>query len=501
MDVSAAEQKLVEAMDGYMWDPVGFVEFAYPWGEKLTPLANEEGPDVWQIDFLNEFVGALADSHNKILRKEPVTSVRMATRSGNGPGKSALVAWIVDWFMTTRNRPRVRVTANTKPQLETTTWREVAKWHEMSIHNHWFTWTGAKFYLNDKDLHKIWCADAIAWNADKPESFSGVHGEHTLYLMDEASGIDDIIWEYTEGAMTDPRAAWLTFGNPTRNTGKFSECFKPGSRWICREVDSRTARRTNKAEIAEWIKEYGEDSDYVRVHVYGKEPRQEINQMIAQSLVDEAYGKELTPVIYQHEPKIMGFDVGAGGQDPCVIRKRQGLNANYNPIRFPGDPVDLTIPCEVLARAIDEWKPDAVFVDAIGVGMGVPGIMRRMGYKVTGINGKNRAIEQNKYANRRTEMLYNLKRWLADGGAIDKSKELKADLVAPQVGEDGKGRMQVERKQDTKKRLKRSCDDSDALALTFAESVAVKNDDDFESWLVKSGMHNHINSSDSWMAA
>ena len=51
------------------------------------------------------------------------------------------------------------------------------------------------------------------------------------------------------------------------------------------------------------------------------------------------------------------------------------------------------------------------------------------------------------------------------------------------------------------KRLKRSPDDGDALALTFAESVAVKTDDDFESWLAKSGMHSHIESPDAWMAA
>ena len=196
----------------------------------------------------------------------------------------------------------------------------------------------------------------------------------------------------------------------------------------------------------------------------------------------------------------MGFDVAMGGRDPCVIRKRQGLNANFNPIRFPGDP-DLTIPCTVLAREIDAWEPDAVFVDIVGVGAGVPGIMGRMGYTVTGINGKTRAIEQQKYANRRTEMMNSIKLWLLAGGAIDKGKELKADLVTPYVGDDGKGRLQMELKKDVMKRLKRSPDDGDALALTFAESVAVKTDDDFESWLAKSGMHSHIESPDAWMAA
>lgn len=496
MDAVEFDKQILSKLEEFAWDPLNFVLWAYPWGEKGTVLEKEEGPDVWQVEVLEELKDACIEAQIIIQSGGEPLSVRIAVRSGNGPGKTALLAWITHWFNSTKPHPKIRVTANTKAQLETTTWRELAKWHDLSIHKHWFTWTGSKFYQNENK--GTWYAEAIPWNADRPEAFAGVHEKWVLFIMDEASGIDDIIWEYAEGGMTTPGAIWIAFGNPTKNTGKFSECFRDGSRWITREVDSRKAKKTNKAEIEEWIKEYGDDSDYVRVHVYGREPRQEINQMIARSLVEEAWGKELALATYQQEPKIIGFDVAMGGQDPCVIRKRQGLNANFNPIRFPGDP-DLTIPCQVLAREIDAWKPDAVFVDIIGVGAGVPGIMGRMGYKVIGINGKTRAIEQHKYANRRTEMLDNTKKWLQAGGVIDRSKELKEDLVTPQVGDDGKGRLQAERKKDTMKRLKRSPDDGDALALTFAESVAVKTEDDFEDWLVKKGQM-YLDSPDMWMA-
>jgi len=497
MDIDQ-EKKLVDHISKFAWDPLGFVYYAYPWGEKGTILEHEDGPDTWQAEVLTELANACIEAQTIIQQGGEPLSVRLAVRSGNGPGKTALLAWITHWFNSTKPHPKIRVTANTKAQLETTTWREVAKWHEMSVHKHWFTWTGSKLYQNDNK--STWYAEAIPWSADRPEAFAGVHERWVLFIMDEASSIDDIIWEYAEGGMTTPGAIWIAFGNPTRNTGRFSECFKDGSRWITKEVDSRTAKKTNKVEIEEWIKAYGAESDYVKVHVYGKEPSQEIRQLIAQSLVDEAWGKEIPLAAYQHEPKIMGFDVAVGGQDPCVIRKRQGLNANFNPIRFPGDP-DLTISCQVLAREIDAWKPDAVFVDAGGVGAGVPGIMGRMGYTVTGIIGQSRAIEQQKYSNRRTEMLDSTRLWLLSGGAIDKSRELRVDLVTPQVSEDGKGRLQVERKQDVMKRLKRSPDDGDALALTFAETVATKIEDDFEDWLAKMGRYNHIDSKDMWMAA
>lgn len=498
MDSVEFDKQILSQLEQLVWDPLSFVLWAYPWGEKGGNLENEEGPDSWQIEVLEELKAECLRVQRIIQSGEDAPSIRFAVKSGHGIGKTALVAWITHWFMSTKTSPQLVVTANTKTQLDTKTWRELAKWHKLSIHEHWFTWTGQRFYRKDKP--STHCANAVSWSIDNPDAFAGTHEKWTLMIFDEASAIADIIWEVAEGAMTDPGAIWLTFGNPTRNTGKFSECFKGGSRWIPKIVDSRTAKRTNKKEIEKWIEEYGEDSDFVRVRVKGEEPRQEIRQMIAQSLVDEAYGKVLSPMVYENESKIMGFDVAMGGDDFCVIRKRQGLNANFNPIRFPGDP-DLTISCNVLARAIDEWKPDAVFVDIIGVGAGVPGIMTRMGYTVTGVNGKNRAIEQQKYANRRTEMHESVKHWLQAGGAIDKSRELKADLVAPQVGDDNKGRLQIENKKDTMKRLKRSCDDSDALCYTFAESVMRKQDDDFEDWLAKKGQYNYVNSPDAWMAA
>lgn len=495
MDIDQ-EKKLVDHIVKFAWDPLGFVYYAYPWGEKESELEHEEGPDVWQIDFLNSLQEECVKTQEIIQSGEEAPSIRIAVRSGHGIGKTALVAWVTHWFMSTKPGPQLVVTANTKTQLDTKTWRELSKWHQLSVHEHWFTWTGSRFYRKDKPSTQ--CANAVSWSIDNPDAFAGTHAKWTLMIFDEASAIADVIHEVTEGAMTDPGAIWLMFGNPTKNTGKFSEAFKDKSRWVTIEVDSRNAKRTNKKEIDIWIEDYGEDSDFVRVRVKGEEPRQEIRQMIAQFLVDEACGKEISASVYQHEPKIMGFDVGMGGQDPCVIRKRQGLNANFNPIRFSGD-ADLTIPCAILARAIDEWKPDAVFVDIVGVGAGVPGIMGRMGYTVTGINGKTRAIEQQKYSNRRTEMLNKLKLWLLAGGAIDDDKKLRDDLVAPHVGSDSKGRLQVERKKDTVKRLKRSPDDGDALALTLAETVATKMDDDFEDWLAKKGMYNPIDSPDSWM--
>ena len=125
--------------------------------------------------------------------------------------------------MSTRPHPQIVVTANTREQLLKKTFRELSVWHKLLINTGWFTWTATKFYHNDHP--ETWFAAAVPWSAERPESFAGTHAEHVMLLFDEASGIHDVIWEVAEGAMTTAGAAWLVFGNPTRNTGRFRECF------------------------------------------------------------------------------------------------------------------------------------------------------------------------------------------------------------------------------------------------------------------------------------
>jgi len=135
----ADERELIEAVADCYGDPLGFVYFVFPWGEAGTPLADEDGPDTWQVDILQ----AIGEG---LLTVE--AALQIAVASGHGIGKTALVAWIILWFVSTRANPQIVVTANTKEQLEKKTWRELAKWHKLARNHHWFEWTATKFYLN-----------------------------------------------------------------------------------------------------------------------------------------------------------------------------------------------------------------------------------------------------------------------------------------------------------------------------------------------------------------
>ena len=186
--------------------------------------------------------------------------------------------------------------------------------------------------------------------------------------FDEASAIDDTIWEVTEGALTDSdtEILWLAFGNPTRNTGRFRECFrKYRDRWHHIHVDSRTAAITNKAQLKQWVTDYGEDSDFVKVRVRGIFPDASDTQLISAELVRQAKERSLTERDVAGAPKIMGIDVARGGADQSAVWLRQGLLARRLYKRHTPDSM---VFAERLASLLREHEPDAAFIDMGAMG-------------------------------------------------------------------------------------------------------------------------------------
>lgn len=445
-------------------DPEGFVWAMFPWGVAGGPLEHDTGPDTWQTDTLK-----LIGEHSL----DPSEALQLAVASGHGIGKTALIAWIILWFISTRPNPQIVVTANTKTQLESKTWRELAKWHKlMVVTSDWFNWTATKFYYVFEP--EDWFASAIPWSENKPEAFQGTHERHVMMIFDEASTIPESVWDAAAGAMTTPGAFHIAFGNPTRNTGKFSECFgRMRHRWVTRQIDSRTCKMSNKVEINKWIEDYGEDSDFVRIKVRGEFPRAGFMQFISSELVEAAKGRHLMPDVYRHAAKIIGVDVARFGDDQTVFIRRQGLAATGLK-KFRG--LDTMRTASLVAQEIEDWKPDAVMVDTVGLGAGVADRLRQLGYGrlIIDVQAGVTAIDSNRYFNLRAEMWGKMRDWLKEGAAIPADLELVADLIGPEYGYDNKERIQLEKKDDMKKRGLASPDAGDALAGTFAAPVSAK---------------------------
>lgn len=450
-------------------DPYGFVMYAFPWGVPGTILADyPEGPDVWQREELiaigEEYVEALAFPHEQ-------SAIQRAIASGHGIGKSAFMSWLILWFMSTQQDATIVATANTRTQLMTKLWRELARWHNLAINKDWFTWTATSFYHND--FPSTWKADAIPWSEQNSEAFAGLHAEKVMLLYDEASAIADIIFEVSQGALTTPGAIWVATGNPTRNTGHFREVFPGGRfahRWTTRNVDSRTAKMTNKRQLEEWLEDYGEDSDFARVRVKGEFPRAATTQFIPSDIVDMALGRVITG--YESMPRVLGVDVARFGDDDSVIVRRHGTRVEqidwYNGL-------DTMVLAAKVDSVINEWAPDAIFVDGVGLGAGVVDRLRQMNRRVFDVQAAAKANDENAYFNKRAEMWGNMRDWLKGEVSLPNEKRMRSDLIGIEYGFDTKNRIQLESKKDMKKRGLPSPDWGDALALTFAEPAYRKD--------------------------
>lgn len=480
------ELQLDALMLKYQHDPLGWVMVAYPWGEPGTDLANQSGPQRWQADILNLLGAAMRAGKtlgelmsNGLRQVFSNGKAQIAVASGKGIGKSALVAWIVQWAMSTFPETRGTLTAGTKTQLTTKTWPEFAKWFNLLICKHWFKLAATSMHAADPQREKNWRVDAVPWSEQNKEAFAGLHnfGKRQFVVFDEASQIADPIWETTDGIMTDANTEviWIAFGNPTRNVGRFRECWgRLRHRWQTRQIDSRTVAISDKAAINQWVEDYGEDSDYVRVNVRGMFPRVSSMQFISEDLVSAAQKREIVPDPY--DPLVLGVDVARFGDDMTVLAIRRGRDCRAIPwVKLQGADT------MAIATAIHElnarWKFDAIHIDGGGIGAGVVDRCRQLNMIVRDVQfggkaDRSQILQTNatKYANKRAEMWGVMREWLPTI-AIPLDTMLHGDLVGLEYGMNAKDEIILESKEDMKRRGLASPDHGDALALLFAYPV------------------------------
>lgn len=475
-------EQLLEKYAAFKTDPLGFVLFAYGWGEPNTFLAipadgSDQGPEEWQADILC----TLGDELKKrIMSPEEVfAAVCIAVASGHGIGKTALVAWLIDWFICCFPNPQIVVTAGTSSQLEKKTWRELAKWHRVSLHKEYFEWTATKYYL--KEEPDTWFAAAIPWSEHRADAFAGTHEKYVLVIFDEASAIADIIWETVEGAMTTAMCVWIAFGNPIRNTGRFKACFgKFRNYWVTRKVDSRSTTVANKVQIAQWKEQYGEDSDFFRKRVRGEFPLHSSNQLISEETIEHCRG--FVAYGYESFPIRIGCDVAGEGEqgDDTYISVVQG-NKLHELFRLKGkDPVQIYTK---LASTYEYWKMKndriAIFIDAIGIGAGVYSMCRRAlpGVSVFGVISGAQANDTERFVNMRIEMWYNMAAALKEGmdmtiidaADFDRFKDDTTNIEYFEHPQNQK--YQLESVKDMQERDLLSPDAGTSVALTFAFPV------------------------------
>lgn len=438
----------VEFVRRYYNDPVAFVR---------DVLGFE--PDEWQVEFLT----AIAEGKRGI-----------SVRSGHGVGKSSAASWAMLWYLLTRYPVKVVVTAPTSAQLFDALFAELKS-------------NVRKLPPAILDLFEV-KTDRIELKADPtgafisartaraeaPEALQGVHSENVMLVADEASGVAEAVFEAAVGSMSGENAVTLLLGNPTRSSGFFFDTHhKNRANWHTIHVSCLRSKMVSAAFVKQVADTYGEDSNAYRVRVLGEFPRADDDTVIALHLVDDATKRVVA--VTEAQPMVWGVDVARFGDDATALAKRRG-NTMPGPVR-KWKKLDLMQTVGVIKAEWDECPPQdrpvEILVDSIGLGAGVVDRLRELNLPARGINVSESPALKGTYLNLRTELWFAARAWFERREcSIFPDEELVADLVSVKyLPPDSSGKLRVESKEQTKKRLRRSPDVADAFLMTFASDA------------------------------
>ena len=329
--------------------------------------------------FVKDIIQATPDKEQAKILESVAKNQLTTVRSGHGVGKSTVEAWVVIWFLLTRPFPKIPCTAPTQHQLFDILWAEISKWiRNNPILQKDLIWTKEKVYI--KGYPEEWFA--VARTASKPDALQGFHAEDVLYIIDEASGVEDKIFEPVLGALSTPGARLLMCGNPTQLSGFFYDSHhKNRASYTTFHIDGRNSSRVSQDFVQTIIRMYGEDSDVFRVRVAGEFPLQEEDIFIPLSLVEHSI---MTEYSIPQKPTLLhiGADIARFGDDKTVIGYKANEKVTFYKKRRGQDTMktadDIVLLGEQLVQKYQPTEPIPIKIDDGGVGGGVVDRLRQI---------------------------------------------------------------------------------------------------------------------------
>lgn len=390
---------------------------------------------------------------------------RISIRSGHGIGKSTTLAWLILWFLFTRPFSQVPCTAPTSDQLFDVLWKELAKWiyklpKEIQTQFEWST-----TYIRMKERPETWFARARTARKEAPEALAGIHGEHVLFICDEASGIPEEIYNVAEGALTGEKFLVILISNPTRLTGYFYDTHhRDREAWQTLNFSSLDSPIV-EADFAERIVEkHGRDSDEYAIRVLGDFPK-----------ADSVDAKGYIPLFSENDLHYtqdatfngttrLGIDPAGEGKNKTAYVIRDAFKAKIVGLE------EISTPKGIAQRAMGFIKfykvpKGEVYVDNFGVGANVVQELAIAGVRVQGVNVGDKA-KQERFLNLRAEAYWNLKEWIRKGGELywdDRWKELLTIKYRPTLA----NKIQIMPKDEMRKVGLVSPDVADSFSLLF----------------------------------
>lgn len=433
-------------------------------------------PDLWQ----REALAAWASD---------VPRVRIAAQACAGPGKTAVEAWCGWHALVTRsdgvNHPNGAAVAITADNLKNNLWKELAFWRDRSpFLQAAFDLTAERIVA--REFPQTWFLSARSFaKAADPEAqgrtLSGLHAKAIFYLVDESGDLPPAVLRSAEQGLSN--CDWgriLQCGNPTSHTGALYQAVTAQAHlWTVIRItgDPADARRSPRID-AGWAQEqidlYGRDNPWVMAFILGLFPPGGLNTLLTPDEVRDAMRRHLREPDYSWAQKRLGIDCARFGDDRTVLFPRQGLAA-FEPTVLRGKRGT-----EIAAAALlhqQRWGWEVALLDATGGwGQSTEDSLLAAGQRPIGVQFHGPALEAQRYANRRAEGWWQMAEWIKRGGALPNIPSLVEELTTVTYSYKG-AQLLLEPKDVVKKRLGRSPDLADALALTFMLPESAANPD------------------------
>jgi phage terminase large subunit len=435
--------------------------------------------EIWHNDpvkFVVQAFGCKPEKWQAKAMRAIMKDDRVAVKSGHGVGKSALLAWIILWWLLTRFPSKIACTAPTSHQLDDVLWGEISKWYRKlpGAMKDLLTVTSDKVFLNDAPNEGF--AVARTARKEKPEAFQGFHSENMLFIVDEASGVDPIIFEVGEGSMSTEGAKTLLTGNPTRTSGYFYDAFGKMSKWwTTMTVACTDSSQATEKYVQQMADKWGKDSNVYSIRVLGEFPKDDDDAVIPRHLLQSAVGRD---VITAHDEKVVwGLDVARFGSDKTALCIRKGREIIGKVETWQGkDTMQVSGIIKAKYDKVREYpaeRPAEIMVDSIGIGAGVVDRLREMGLPARGVNVAESAAVDMLYSRLRDELWFRARDFFdAKDCKIPQDDDLIEELCAVKYAYTSLGKLKAESKDEMKKRGLPSPDLADAFCLTLAyESI------------------------------
>jgi hypothetical protein len=444
------------------------------WRENPAQFAYEElkfeAGDPWQQRVFDVFPSQDPDK------------LRISLQACTGPGKTAILAVLnlnfIACYGSKGEHPQGLCTSITEDNLSGNLWPALSKWQSRSEYLKLaFRWTATRF--SSVDHPETWFIEARNWSkrADQEalgRTLSGLHAKDVMVTLDESGDIPVPVLRSGEQIFSSAYrwAKLLQGGNPTSLEGALHHAAQNGGVWYIVRVtgdpdDPNRSKRVNIENAREQIRLYGRDNAWVKATILGEFPPSSINSLLGVDEVQAAMGRHLTDDQFGWAQKRVGWDVSRYGDDRTVGFPRQGLAA-FRPIIMRHDRGS-SVSVDIANRAMQaqqHWGAEISFFDATGGwAAGAVDVMRANGFSPIDVQFAAPAHDP-RYANRRAEIWFAMAEWVKRGGALPSVPELTGELTTPTYTF-SKGKFLLEEKDQVKKRLGRSPDLADALALTF----------------------------------